>query len=157
MPRWPERCVVIGDGACAFNPIYGQGMSVAAKTAASLRLALEDSDRAGFARRMQRSVSTAATAAWMIATGADVRYPTTEGRQPGAADRVIRGYLDRVIEVSMQDAVVNDAFRRVVNLIDAPGALFRPAVAWRTLTGSRKPILEPPSTRSHAVLRPARA
>jgi 2-polyprenyl-6-methoxyphenol hydroxylase-like FAD-dependent oxidoreductase len=157
MPRWPERFVVVGDGACAFNPIYGQGMSVAAKTAASLRLALEDSDRAGFARRMQRSVSTAATAAWMIATGADVRYPTTEGRQPGAADRVIRGYLDRVIEVSMQDAVVNDAFRRVVNLIDAPGALFRPAVAWRTLTGSRKPILEPPSTRSHAVLRPARA
>jgi hypothetical protein len=85
-----------------------------------------------------------------------VRYPTTEGRQPGVMDALIRGYLDRVIEVSMQDAIVNDAFRRVVNLIDAPAALFRPAVAWRTLTGRRRPILEPPTRRSHAVLRPVR-
>jgi 2-polyprenyl-6-methoxyphenol hydroxylase-like FAD-dependent oxidoreductase len=157
MPRWPERFVVVGDGACAFNPIYGQGMSVAAKSAASLRLALEDCERPGFARRLQGSVAKASAAAWVIATGADVRYPTTEGRQPGAMDSVFRGYLDRVIEVSMQDAIVNDAFRRVVNLIDPPAALFRPAVAWRTLTGRRKPILEPPSTRSRAVLRPARA
>jgi 2-polyprenyl-6-methoxyphenol hydroxylase-like FAD-dependent oxidoreductase len=157
MPRWPERFIVVGDGACAFNPIYGQGMSVAAKTAASLQPALQDCDRVGFARRMQRSAANAATAAWIIATGADVRYPTTEGRHPGAVDRVIQGYLDRVIEASMQDAVVNDAFRRVVNLIDAPAALFRPAVAWRTLTGRRKPILEPPATRSYHVLRPARA
>jgi 2-polyprenyl-6-methoxyphenol hydroxylase-like FAD-dependent oxidoreductase len=157
MARWPERFVVVGDGACAFNPIYGQGMSVAAKTAASLRLALENCDRDGFARRMQGSVARTATAAWVIATGADVRYPTTEGRRSGAVDRIIRGYLDLVIEVSMQDAVVNDAFRRVVNLIDAPAALFRPPVAWRTLTGSRQPILEPPPARPHAVLRPARA
>jgi flavin-dependent dehydrogenase len=157
MPRWPERFVVVGDGACAFNPIYGQGMSVAAKTAASLERALGDRDRPGFARRMQRSVAGTATAAWVIATGADVRYPTTQGRQPGAVDRVIQGYLDRVIEASMQDAVVNDAFRRVVNLMDAPAALFRPAIVWRTLSASRTPILEPPSTRSHAVLRPARA
>jgi 2-polyprenyl-6-methoxyphenol hydroxylase-like FAD-dependent oxidoreductase len=157
MPRWPERFVVVGDGACAFNPIYGQGMSVAAKTAASLERSLGDRDRPGFARRMQGSVAATATAAWVIATGADVRYPTTEGRQPGAVDRVIQGYLDRVIEASMQDAVVNDAFRRVVNLMDAPAALFRPAIVWRTLTGRREPILEPPSTRSRAVLRPARA
>jgi 2-polyprenyl-6-methoxyphenol hydroxylase-like FAD-dependent oxidoreductase len=155
MPRWPERFVVVGDGACAFNPIYGQGMSVAAKTAASLQQALEGCDRPGFARRMQTSVARTATAAWVIATGADVRYPTTEGRQLGAVDRVMQGYLDRVIEASMQDAVVNDAFRRVVNLMDTPAALFRPAIVWRTLTGSRKPILEPPSTRSHVVLRPA--
>jgi len=157
MPRWPESFVVIGDGACAFNPIYGQGMSVAAKSAASLLLALQDCERTGFARRMQGSVAKATAAAWVIATGADVRYPTTEGRRPGVTDTVIRGYLDRVIEVSMQDAIVNDAFRRVVNLIDAPAALFRPAIAWRTLTGRRRPILEPPSRRSQAVLRPARA
>jgi len=157
MPRWPEGFVVVGDGACAFNPIYGQGMSVAAKTAASLNLTLANCDRDGFARQMQRAVAGTATAAWVIATGADVRYPTTEGRQTGPVDRAIQRYLDRVIEVSMQDPVVNDAFRRVVNLLDAPAALFRPAVAWRTLTGSRKPILEPPPTRSHSVLRPARA
>jgi 2-polyprenyl-6-methoxyphenol hydroxylase-like FAD-dependent oxidoreductase len=36
MPRWPERFVVLGDAVCAFNPIYGQGISAAAVTAEDL-------------------------------------------------------------------------------------------------------------------------
>lgn len=30
MARWPERFVVLGDAVCAFNPVYGQGISTAA-------------------------------------------------------------------------------------------------------------------------------
>ena len=36
MPRWLERFVVVGDAVCAFNPIYGQGMSTAAVAAETL-------------------------------------------------------------------------------------------------------------------------
>ncbi|HET7338871.1 MAG TPA: FAD-dependent oxidoreductase [Candidatus Dormibacteraeota bacterium] len=157
MSRWPQRFVVLGDAACAFNPVYGQGMSVAAKTVASLERALNDVDRPEFARRMQLSVAKTATSAWVMATGADVRYPTTEGRQPSAADRLVQRYVDRVIAVSMQDATVNEAFRRVVNLIDEPGALFRPQVLWRTFTVRREPILEAPSSRVQPTLRPVSA
>lgn len=157
MSRWPERFVVLGDGACAFNPVYGQGMSVAARTAASLQRALQDVDRPEFSRRMQQAVAKTATAAWVMATGADVRYPTTEGRQPSSVDRLLQRYLDRVIAVSMHDATVNEAFRRVVNLIDEPAALFRLAVVLRTLTASREPILDPPSRLSPVVLRPVGA
>jgi 2-polyprenyl-6-methoxyphenol hydroxylase-like FAD-dependent oxidoreductase len=157
MSRWPEGLVVVGDAACAFNPVYGQGMSVAAMTALALDQELRQPARPGLARRMQRKVAKASLGAWVIATGADVRYPTTEGRQPGAVDRVMQRYLDRVIEVSMQDATVNDAFIKVVHLLDAPHALFKPAVAWRAFRGARPPILEPPMARPNVVLRQARA
>ena len=40
--RWPERLLAVGDSACAFNPVYGQGMSVAALTAVRLDAALAD-------------------------------------------------------------------------------------------------------------------
>lgn len=156
MKRWPERFLVLGDGACAFNPVYGQGMSVAAVTAAALGSAVPDHARPGWARRMQSTVARCSQRAWMIATGADVRYPSTEGRQPNAVDRVMQRYLDRVIEVSMQDAMVNAAFLRVVHLLDAPSTLFRPAVVRRVFAGRPRPILEPPVVRPRAFLRPAR-
>jgi predicted amidohydrolase YtcJ len=114
-------------------------------------------DLTGLAARVQRKVAAASQAAWIIATGADVRYPTTEGRQPAFADRVMHAYLDRVIEVSMHDAKVNEAFLQVVHLLDEPKALFKPAVVFRTLTGSRAPIAEAPTKQFPATLRAARA
>jgi 2-polyprenyl-6-methoxyphenol hydroxylase-like FAD-dependent oxidoreductase len=159
LTRWPDNFLVLGDAACAFNPVYGQGMSVAAMTAVALKQGLQEhaqrrgsADLTGFARQMQRAVAKASQGAWVIATGADARYPTTEGRQPRFVDRAMHAYLDRVIEVSMQDATVNEAFLRVVHLLDAPPALFRPAVALRALVGGRQPIADPPIGQRHAAL-----
>jgi 2-polyprenyl-6-methoxyphenol hydroxylase-like FAD-dependent oxidoreductase len=164
LTRWPDRFVVVGDAACAFNPVYGQGMTVAGMTALALRQGLQEqarrrssTDLTGFARRVQKKVAKVSQGAWVIATGADVRYPTTEGRQPGFVDRVMQAYLDRVIEVSMQDATVNEAFLRVVHLLDAPTTLFRPAVAIRALAGVQEPIVDPPTGQRQAVLRTANA
>src|SRR5260370_9793340 len=83
LTQWPDNFVVLGDAACAFNPVYGQGMIVAAMTAGALKQDLQEhvqrhgpGDRTGLARRMQREVAKTSPGAWGIATGADVRYPT---------------------------------------------------------------------------------
>ena len=52
-PDWPAGLLVVGDAMCAFNPIYGQGITVAAMQAELLRTALPTSP----SRQIQRKLS----------------------------------------------------------------------------------------------------
>ena len=72
LDRWPEGFVAVGDAVRAFNPVYGQGMTVAATTAVALDRALSDhrqrhgDDLAGFARPFQRLVGRHGADAWQL-------------------------------------------------------------------------------------------
>jgi 2-polyprenyl-6-methoxyphenol hydroxylase-like FAD-dependent oxidoreductase len=138
LPRWPERLLAVGDSACAFNPVYGQGMSVAAKSAVALDGELERHGRShdsldGFVRRMQRRIATEGNAAWMIATGDDLRMPTTTGAKVTAATRMQHRYLDRVVAASTTDETVLSAMLNVFFLLASPTSLFRPSIVRRAL------------------------
>ncbi|MBI2761842.1 MAG: FAD-dependent monooxygenase [Chloroflexi bacterium] len=144
LPRWPEQFVVMGDAACAFNPIYGQGMSVAAIEAMSLYRALRqqrrtrpDGDLAGVSRKVQFEVGKAGAAAWLMATSEDLRYPTTEGGKAGLVTRVMHRYFDRLIGVAGGNERVNAAFGDVVNMTRPATSLFRPSILIPVLRGAR--------------------
>jgi hypothetical protein len=103
MRRWPERFIVLGDAVCAFNPIYGQGMSTAAVAAETLDTCLREQRRRrtvddldGLARRCQRRLARRNADPWMLSTGEDLRYPTT-GARVSAVTRLQYRYLDRVL------------------------------------------------------------
>jgi 2-polyprenyl-6-methoxyphenol hydroxylase-like FAD-dependent oxidoreductase len=144
--RQPESFVVLGDAACAFNPIYGQGMATAALAAAALQRSLEeqrlrqrDGSLTGLASRCQQRVARGCSAAWLLATSEDLRYPTTRGARPDLTTRLLHRYLNRVIEAATVHPAVNRAFLDVVNLISPPTSLFRPSVLLPALAGAGSP------------------
>ncbi|WP_264349381.1 NAD(P)/FAD-dependent oxidoreductase [Streptomyces milbemycinicus] len=137
----PEGFVVVSDAACTFNPIYGQGMSVAALGALALRDTLADGGlRPGFAAAAQRAVARAGDTAWLTAVGADRPYAEdADATPPGAAERLQTWYFGRLAERATHDPVVGAAFRDVTCLAAPPSRLLAPAVALRTVLLPRRP------------------
>jgi 2-polyprenyl-6-methoxyphenol hydroxylase-like FAD-dependent oxidoreductase len=146
MPRWPQGFLVVGDAACSFNPVYGQGMSVAAQTALVLaeRLRSQPSGPPALDRAVQAATVSCGATAWLIATGADLRFPTTTGARPGLRDRLSHRYLDRVTDVANRDPYVSQVLTDVLHLVQPPTALMRPRVMARVLRGRPGPPLWTP-------------
>jgi 2-polyprenyl-6-methoxyphenol hydroxylase-like FAD-dependent oxidoreductase len=126
--RFPDGLVVLGDAMCSFNPLYGQGMSVAALEAEALSDCLrERADLTGLPRRFFRRAARIVDAPWMLATGADFLYPGAAGKRP-AGTGVLGWYNVNVLELSGQDPQVQAKFLEVMHLTRSPFALFSPAV-----------------------------
>ena len=131
MTRFPGGYLVIGDAMCSFNPIYGQGMSVAAMQATALEAALAGPPD-GLARRFFTRTRKILEIPWTIATGEDLRFSQVEGRRP-VGFHVMNRYLERVHAAASADAAVSQAFFSVLNLLAPPASLMRPRLAWRIL------------------------
>jgi 2-polyprenyl-6-methoxyphenol hydroxylase-like FAD-dependent oxidoreductase len=72
--NWPGGLVVMGDAACASNPVYGQGMTTAAIQAAALsRLLTEESCASNAGKTMREEVARIVRSPWASSTGADLR------------------------------------------------------------------------------------
>lgn len=139
---WPTGFVVLGDAACAFNPVYGQGMSAAAQGAMVLDAWLR-SRRPSMTRldgrQFQRRLAQANQPAWSLSTGADLRGPATEGARPGRADRLLYRYLDLVFERGVRDPAVALVLADVLHLRRPPAALLQPRVVASVVRGRINP------------------
>ena len=142
LERRPENLVILGDAVCAFNPIYGQGMSVAALGALALDESLRgrrDGNRLnGLARDVQKKLANAIAGPWLLATGEDYRYPETEGGRRNAVTRLMHRYMDQVMFVANQDAQVFTTFFEVGQLLKPVTAFFRPGIMMKVLKKSIK-------------------
>lgn len=134
LARFPRGYLVFGDAICSFNPVYGQGMTVAAQEAALLHDCLDAGD-ADLARRFFAAASTVIDTPWDIAVGNDLRHPQVIGpRSPKV--RFINWYIGRLHLAARHDPKLAIAFLEVANLEAPPTRLLHPSIVMRVIRGN---------------------
>jgi 2-polyprenyl-6-methoxyphenol hydroxylase-like FAD-dependent oxidoreductase len=147
MQAWPRGLVVMGDALCTFNPVYGQGMTVAAVQAEALEQQLARMDdpttaawEAGFQRRLERLLFIP----WFMSTTEDQRNRRLAN--PRLHTRILHGYFDLVLRGAVRDRTLHTAFLRIMHMLRSPFSLLSPLAAmrvgWRTVQRAFGP---PPS------------
>jgi 2-polyprenyl-6-methoxyphenol hydroxylase-like FAD-dependent oxidoreductase len=135
LKRFPEGLLVLGDAVCSFNPVYGQGMTVAALESLSLQRLLQ-AGSIPTAQEFFRLIAKDIDDPWQFAAGADLSYPEVDGPR-SVKVRIANAYMTKLHRGATKDARLTTAFIRAAGLIDSPQSLMRPVNIWRVLRSGR--------------------
>lgn len=124
--EFPGGILVIGDAVCAFNPVYGQGMTASALEAVALREHLR-SGREPRALAYFKKIAPLVDVPWEISTAGDLGFPGVAGDRTLKV-RVGNAYMAKLHAAATNDPDVTAAFFRVAGLVDPPTALMRPSL-----------------------------
>jgi hypothetical protein len=113
--RMPANLMVLSDSLCSFNPIYGQGMSVAALEALHLSRHLAERPEP-FAEPVMADLATVVDVPWQMTKAADRPFVPFQST-PTLGERFLARYIDRVQRTAARDASVGTAFLRVSGLV----------------------------------------
>ncbi len=157
--RWPDGLVALGDSLVALNPLYGHGMSAAARACQALgqEIRLRGTGR-GLAAQAQRAIAAAVDDAWLLATSQDVCYPGCVAilNDPPPADvtAVQRDLAEIVGTAALREPTVSAAYSGVVALAAPVGSLAGERVVAALRQGALQPdLVNPPlSAGERAVL-----
>lgn len=141
LTRFPDGYLVVGDGVCSFNPVYGQGMTVSALEALTLRHHLAQGTPPSPLAFFQ-DIARVIDAPWGIAAGGDLAWPGVEGERTRMV-RTMNAYMGRVMAGMLTDSRITEAFMRVAGLIDPPQTLMRPGMVLRVLRSARRRPSDP--------------
>jgi flavin-dependent dehydrogenase len=134
LENYLEGFVALGDAVYALNPVYGQGMTLAAIASQLLDQHLEEqaqtgqgNDFTGMAEKFQKALSKELVMPWQTATNEDMRWPDTEGKQEmDGASKFIGRYFNLVVQAMPHSVKITDTFFRVQHMIAPPTILMRP-------------------------------
>ncbi|WP_231999272.1 NAD(P)/FAD-dependent oxidoreductase [Mycobacterium sp. 1081908.1] len=136
LPRTPDGLIVMGDAMCNFNPLYGQGMSVAAIEALILRDCLEEGEE-GLPRRFFGLAAQHIGVAWRAAVSSDLALPHVAGNRTVSV-RLRNAFLDHVLSAAETEPVMVQKFLRMMNMVSDRAELFHPSTVLQMIAKPRK-------------------
>lgn len=125
--KMPKGLLVIGDATCIINPVYGQGMTMAAEQAALLDDFCRQK-RSNFEQSFQRAVDQSTLFPWLMAEIEDCR-----GEKAPLQKKLLQSYVDRILRGAIADRALHNAFMRTLHMLDSPYSLFYPSIFFRAL------------------------
>lgn len=125
---FPRGLLPFGDAVCQFNPVYGQGMSVAAQEAVLLRRVLAESVGAGdplaaLAPAFFGGVHELLDTPWAMAAVPDFVFPATTGPRPPDLERDLR-FGSALLRVAARRPEVHKLMVEVQHLLK-PRSVYR--------------------------------
>lgn len=130
----PDGLLVAGDAVCSFNPIYGQGMTVAAMEAVALRRLL-GGGTAPDPRTWFSTTADIVKVPWELAVGADLGIRCIEGRRT-LRIRLANAYIARFHAAAAHDSALGVLFAQVAGLVERPQRLLSPTTVARVVRGN---------------------
>ena len=133
---FPRGLLPIGDAICRFNPVYGQGMSVAALEACLLKKLLERSGEdgdpiAGLASTFFAEMQTLLETPWSVAM-LDFAFPETRGQRPTDFETTLKFGI-ALTRLAAEDPAVHKLTLEVQHLLKPRSAYRDPALMQRVL------------------------
>lgn len=139
MPRFPAGLLVIGDALCSLDPTYGQGMTIAALEALTLRECLSVG-RTGLAQRYFRATAHYIGETW-AANQARSRVTSPTHDRNSMWQRLSRWMSRAALKAAAHDVVLTERFFRIFNFVDPPSRLRDPALIPRIVLANLRALL----------------
>ncbi|UYZ20137.1 FAD-dependent oxidoreductase [Mesobacillus jeotgali] len=132
----PSGLLVIGDAFCRIDPVFAQGMSLAAMEAKALRdLLRKRLNKKQLTNSYYNNVSRIIDIPWLIALTEDFRFRTTSGRKLIVLP-ILQWYVKKVVAACSHDESVYSQFIQVLHLKAHPLSLARPGILAKVLKTS---------------------
>ncbi|HDR7380163.1 MULTISPECIES: NAD(P)/FAD-dependent oxidoreductase [Bacillus] len=135
----PEGLLVVGDAQCRFDPVFGQGVSVAAMEAHQLQLLLQSRKQLDktFTQQFYKKTADIIEIPWDMTTTEISRHPQLK-RELTTKQKFQLWYTKQIYRLSASDSDVYIRLVRVMNLIRSPFHLFHPKVLLAVLLNRKK-------------------
>lgn len=143
MQRWPSGLLVLGDAFCIYDPIFGQGMTVAAIEAEALENCLQQQwshPQPDFERNVLQTIQNIIEPAWWLNCANDLQWEGVEyiGTEPLKGIAFGQQYMDLFLQyaTTTQNWELNGLYWGVNTLSVSPSEVMKPELVKTVLSST---------------------
>jgi 2-polyprenyl-6-methoxyphenol hydroxylase-like FAD-dependent oxidoreductase len=142
LTRFPDNLLVTGDAITCFNPVYAQGMSVAALCAVTMRQHLHSGAAPVPLDYFRDLAADAIDASWELTNTVDLSFPGVKGERPFML-KFANWFLKKIQIAATHDSDITAKYYQVAGLMAPQESLMKPGFILKVLlTAMRGPSKE---------------